>query len=458
VLIRNSIDDLAELQVSDGGWGWCSSNDSAPFLSGYVLLALAKAEQAGFSGDQSVINKAVLYIERQLVSAKKLLDPGTANRQAFFLYVLSELDEVPADAVANLFEEGRDLLEPYGKGLLLLAMDKAGLDGPMGNTLIADLNNSVVLSASGAHWEDSVPDWFNLSSDIRNTAIILDALVRVDPQNVLAPAAARWLMVARTAEHWPTGQQTAWSIQALANWMAASGELDANYSYDLAINASSKADGAFDAGDLTGSISAIASIDELLLDEVNFIDIQRGEGPGRLYYTAFLDSFIDAEGLEPVNRGISVERNYYDAACDPEETACDQIDEIEAGQQVRVELTIITPNDLVYAIIEDPIPAGTEALDPGLETTAADTSPTFERIEDQIPFGFWGWWYFDTVEFRDDRVRILSDFLPAGTYQYSYTLQSTIPGEYQVPPTIARQEFFPDVFGRSSGEIFSILP
>jgi hypothetical protein len=46
--------------------------------------------------------------------------------------------------------------------------------------------------------------------------------------------------------------------------------------------------------------------------------------------------------------------------------------------------------------------------------------------------------------------------LPAGTYQYSYTLQTTIPGTYQVNPATARLEFFPDVFGRSNGFLFEI--
>ena len=57
-----------------------------------------------------------------------------------------------------------------------------------------------------------------------------------------------------------------------------------------------------------------------------------------------------------------------------------------------------------------------------------------------------------------ERVVFLSDFLPAGTYQYSYTLQTTIPGRYQVIPATAREAFFPEVFGRSDGFVFEIEP
>jgi uncharacterized protein YfaS (alpha-2-macroglobulin family) len=179
-------------------------------------------------------------------------------------------------------------------------------------------------------------------------------------------------------------------------------------------------------------------------------------GSGRLYYTAFLDSFVNAETVESTSQGITVQRFYYDAACDREVLDCQPIDRIVAGQRVRVELSIIAPNDLLYALIEDPIPAGTEAIDPGLETSASGLAGTTSRSDATYHLGYWGWWYFNRIEYRDEKVLFLSEFLPAGTYQYTYFLQANIPGEYQVRPATAMQEFFPDVFGRSDGMLFTV--
>ncbi len=80
---------------------------------------------------------------------------------------------------------------------------------------------------------------------MRNTAIIIDALVRAQPQNNLLPGAVRWLMVARQAQHWSTSHETAWSILALTNWMAATGELEANFDYTLAVNLQPEIQGTF---------------------------------------------------------------------------------------------------------------------------------------------------------------------------------------------------------------------
>ena len=58
---------------------------------------------------------------------------------------------------------------------------------------------------------------------------------------------------------------------------------------------------------------------------------------------------------------------------------------------------------------------------------------------------------------RDDRVVLFADYLPAGTYEYVYTFRATLPGEYQVIPTTAQEFYFPEVFGRADGRLFTIV-
>ncbi len=140
---------------------------------------------------------------------------GEANRQAFFLYVLAESGKDMGDEADALVDAHRGLLDPYAKALLILAYDAAGAQGANQQTLLADLNDEVVLSATGAHWEDAEQDFFNLNSDVRGTAMVIDALSLVEPDNALLPNAVRWLMAARTAQIWSTGHETAWSILAL---------------------------------------------------------------------------------------------------------------------------------------------------------------------------------------------------------------------------------------------------
>ena len=77
-------------------------------------------------------------------------------------------------------------------------------------------------------------------------------------------------------------------------------------------------------------------------------------------------------------------------------------------------------------------------------------------MDQETLYGYWGWWYFNRVEFRDEEVAFYSEFLPAGTYRYTYFLQPVIPGDFQVIPATAREQYFPEVFGRSEGFLFTI--
>ena len=451
------IDRLESLQKSDSGWGWCYSPDSNAWLTAYALLSLLKAEEAGYGIDQTTLNDGIGYLQRQLRNPDSLDTASGANRQAFFIYVLAESGLDMVDDADALFEAQRGLLDPYAKALLSLAYEANGTTNDNQATLLADLNESVVLSATGAHWQDAVQDYDNLNSDIRGTAMVVDALARTQPDTAFAPQAVNWLMVARRAARWPSSHETAWSIFALTDWLVATQELEAAYDWRLNVNTESVADGSFSQANITDNVWQSIPMDELVPGDVNFFNFERGSGNGRLYYNMYLNAYLPAESVAATSRGFTVQRAYFDAACDPESETCLPIDSVEPGEQVRVELTVIVPDNSVFVVVNDPVPSGTEAIDPGLNTTSANLSSSGGRVDEQPnPYGYWGWQTFNRVEYRDEEVRFYADYLPAGTYQYSYYLQATIPGVYQVMPTQAKQAYFPEVFGRSDGMKFTI--
>ena len=460
-VVHASIGQLEDLALPDGGWGWCSSVESDPWLTAYALYGLAQAREVGYTVRAKVLEDAANYLVVNLTVPSVELTAFQVNRQAFFLYVLAQLDADIVPDLDRLVTENRTLLDPYARALVASAYAQLGVTDSRVQTLLGDLNDSAVVSATGTHWEDASRDFRNLNSDVRGTAVIVKTLAELEPDNPLLPGAVRWLMNARTASAhgaplWSTSHETAWTIFSLTEWLVASGELEANYDYNLDVNLQPVTDGRFTTSSITDSRTFALPISDLLLEDANFFNFGRGAGDGRLYYTMHLNSSIDMAFVSPVNRGVSVERVYYDADCDPEAESCEPITEIEAGQQVRVVLTIIAENDLLYAMIEDPIPAGTEALDPGLNINSANQGGEVNRVDEAYRFGYWGWWFFNQIEYRDEQVVFLANFLPAGTYQYSYFLQATIPGEYQVRPTFARQTFFPEVNGRSAGLRFTI--
>ena len=155
------------------------------------------------------------------------------------------------------------------------------------------------------------------------------------------------------------------------------------------------------------SVKLMVEVGDLLKDQANELLIDRSEGPGVLYYTAHLRTFLPVPEIEPINRGVIVQRRYV--SHDTGET----VTQANVGDLIEVRLTIIAPNNLHYAVIEDPIPAGTEGVDPNLATSQQiGTRPGLDN-SDPLSQG-WGWWWFSNIEFRDEKVVLYSTYLPAG--------------------------------------------
>ncbi|HQJ10452.1 MAG TPA: hypothetical protein PLQ85_10880, partial [Anaerolineae bacterium] len=60
------------------------------------------------------------------------------------------------------------------------------------------------------------------------------------------------------------------------------------------------------------------------------------------------------------------------------------------------------------------------------------------------------------TEMRDEKVTLFATYLPRGTYEYTYIMRAGVAGEFRAMPAVAYQMYFPDVFGRSDGGVFTI--
>jgi hypothetical protein len=342
-----------------------------------------------------------------------------------------------------------------------MALDRLGRPRTKIDTLLSDLVNESIQSATGMHWEEANYDGWAMNTDTRSTAVILDAFVALDPENALLPNVVRWLMVARKSGIWETTQETAWALVSLTDWMVATGELDADYAYGVLWGGVQKLEGAATKETVRDSATVSIPGSELSTSDRHALTVFREEGPGVLYYTAHLNLQLPADEVGALARGIIVTRQYAPSDCGLD-AACPDVKEARVGETYEVRLTITAPNDLYYVVVEDPLPAGCEAVDTTLDTTSVlDTGPSIRRESSSgtsMRYPWWWWRWYSRSELRDEKVALFADYLPAGTYTYRYTVRAVQPGEFKVLPAIAREFYFPEVFGRSEGRAFTVLP
>jgi alpha-2-macroglobulin len=124
------------------------------------------------------------------------------------------------------------------------------------------------------------------------------------------------------------------------------------------------------------------------------------------------------------------------------------------GDLVLVDLTLVTPAARKFVVIDDALPAGLEAVDPKLLTSAdwLRTSGIDEAADSGAATDDEASSYAVTSarsEVRDDRVLFFIDELPAGLAHYRYLARATTLGRFVLPPTRVEEMYTPEVFGRT---------
>ena len=191
-----------------------------------------------------------------------------------------------------------------------------------------------------------------------------------------------------------------------------------------------------------------------------------GPGSGAVFYYLTLTEIPATPPVTPVDRGIRVERWYENFDTGKPVTS------VMEGELVRVRLRITAPTARYFLVLDDPLPAGLEAVDLSLRTASAMPGPGAKAATEQADheesseeesggwgYGTWdsGWWSpFDHRELRDDRVVYSASVLWAGSFTASYVARATTAGTFIRPPAHAEEMYNPAVSGRSDGGTFEV--
>lgn len=458
--LAGGLQRLYTLQNLDGGWGWWGEGESQPYLTAYVIQGLTEASKAGYGVDQQAYASGIAYLEAALdgdalrIGAEK---SWRADARAYILFVLAEAGQPDRGRTIALYDT-RAWLDNYGRAYLLMTLDVLSGEEDRTRTLVADLMSSAILQPTSAHWEERSHAYWTMSSDARTTALALQALVRVDPDNFLIPNAVRYLMSLRDRGHWQSTQETAITLMALAEYIVQSGELEGDYSYRVSLDDATLRESAVNRDNLADPVEVVFALAQLRAGADNQLTIQRQatggqSGAGRLYYTLRMRTFTDANAVEPLDRGIGVTREYIAVDTATLTPTGELVSQARLGDVVQVRLTLTVPDDVVYLAVEDMLPAGLEPLDSSLKTvSAAAQDPMVMPSLESLPY----WWFFGQSEIHDDRVALFADVLPQGTYHYTYLARAVTPGVFQTLPATAYQMYAPEVFGRSAGALFTV--
>ena len=456
---------LAQMQNADGGFAfWERGDESVPYVTAYVVSALAQARAKGFDIPAQLIEQAKPYlrdIERHMPDRDYSPDTRRAIG-AFALYVRKQIGDLDVAKGQRLLRDagGPDKVSMETNGWLLATFAGNAAAKSERDAIVRHALNNVSETAGAANFTTSYRDGAHLllASAHRVDAVMLDALIQDQPASDLIPKLVTGLLAGRKGGRWLNTQENTFALLALDRYFQTYEKTAPSFVARVWLGTDYAGDLAF-RGRSTKSFQINVPMQDVAMHDKQALTIQK-DGAGRLYYRIGMRYAPASLQLAPADYGFVVERR-YEGIDDPKDVTRDAqgVWHVKAGARVRVKLAMVNDNRRYHVALVDPLPAGLEPLNPSLATTAPIPASTSTGDDVGSARRGYGWWYgpwYQHQNMRDERVEAFAAELYEGVHHYEYAARATTPGTYVIPPAKAEEMYMPETFGRSGSDRLSI--
>ncbi|MGE5344268.1 MAG: alpha-2-macroglobulin family protein [Candidatus Omnitrophota bacterium] len=448
----NELLTLMPQYQSGGGFKYYpDSCCTSPYLTCYAAEFLLDARAHGYAVDATMVKDAEAYLRQTANMAVDTRYPYSRNVwflvQSYAAYVLARDHVLMKDAINNLFEV-RDRIPLSGLAFLVKALDlKNDLPAYMQPVLAKTMVNKMKDEATTTHFENQEDGsfvWVH-ESNVKTTAEILDAFLRVYGKFPYAEKIARWLANTTNQKRDLSTQDRIRLFLAFATYYRTFEQETPGFVAEVLFNGASVVKDTFNARELTARTHTVP-LAPYAPGETIQAAFQK-QGGGTLYYL-FRMTYAPAGNVEAMDRGFRVEKTYKKLDGTPvgNNTNNNNTNIFEAGEKYLVEVTVHTTMERSFVMLSDPIPAGLKVVNPNFETSSAvDLAKT---TRDNEWNAYWGKFYRSEIYF--DRIDVFADYLRKGTHTWKYLVIATNAGNYAVPPTVVTDMYHLDVFGRNA--------
>jgi hypothetical protein len=438
---------LVELTTyqSDGGlFGYWPGSVGDVQLTGDALEFLAMAEQQKIVVDKAVKKKAQDALKAALRSdyAWGSWSSFRPSLQAGALRALVRGGDVDEHYLADLMRTRSNLDATSRADLALAMLGKASTFGSDLSTLKGELWTSVTFQLVDgkrvvAGLNDPRSQWGSafLGSPTSSLATVLEALVRLDPQNPdLLPLVQALLKRGAGQRGFGSTYDNRRAIAALVTWLDKA--ITETATTKLVLN------------DKTFTLDGAVKVARYDVDATTAPQAQATGQPvrARVRYRYQPETPGDRQAAQKAGFLVDRSMTIYPASA-PEGTAPQRLDDVRAAErtlstgdvvEIHARFTVDKLRHNIAFVV--PFAAGLEPLNPALATASSDAQPA-ER-DSTTPL---------YVERLDHEVRYYFSSLAAGTYAFHFRAKAITPGSYVHPGAYAELMYDESVRGSSDG-------
>uniref|UniRef100_A0A7V3RHS4 Alpha-2-macroglobulin n=1 Tax=candidate division WOR-3 bacterium TaxID=2052148 RepID=A0A7V3RHS4_UNCW3 len=449
--VQKVLDEVPQYQTYNGGFlyfkeGCCP----CPYLSAYTMFVLKRAFDAGYRIDQRIIEKGKEFLK--LVLRWEDVDwtypyniYAKLTTKAFCLYSLAIWGETSEAGYANRLFERREQIPVFGKTLLLKAGRIFGLGNRFENEIVRAITNKVKLSHTTAHFEEDELRGWTFPSPAKVTGFVIQTFIELDIDFPYKDQTIRWLVQERGKKTKPTTHENAFVFDAFQTYYKKYEKEEPNFVARIILGEKEILKETFKGRINEAPRRFMLSLDEIEKNKLLPIKISK-LGTGRLYYTLRM-SYAYKENPIPFDEGFYLWREILTIDGKP-------IDRFKRGEIYKVVLHIVVPETRIFAVVEDPLPAGFEPVQTSFATESKAIQEQFWK-EQYKEKGHW-WGSFDHEEQYDDKMLFFAQELFPGEHTQVYFVRAGTRGRFLSPSARAEEMYSPEVFGSTSQSYIKI--
>ena len=464
-MVKAGVKRLTSMQNPDGGWGWFSGGKghSWPHTTAVVVRGLGVAAENGVGIAPSVLEKGRAWLQRyekhqvqRIINHRDKVDtrdrkPYADNLDAYVYAVLADAGKDNAQMREFLYRD-RQRLAAYSRALIGLAYHKLGHEAKrdmvlrnIDQLLVEDEDNETAWLnlGAGGYW------WYWYGSEYETHAYYLKLLAAVEPKSRKASRVVKYLLNNRQhGTYWKSTRDTALCIEAMADYLRASGEAKPDMTVELWLDGRKVKEERITAENLFAFDNKLVLRGDGVKSGEHTVEVRR-RGKGPVYFNAYLTNFTLEDFIERAGLEIKVNRKVYrlhreDATAKVAGSRGQVVDQkvekwrreelknlaqLKSGELVEVELEIESKNDYEYIMFEDMKAAG------------------FEPVDVRSGYVWDGLGAYR--EMRDERVTFFVRWLARGKHSIAYRTRAEIPGRFSALPTKASAMYAPELKANS---------
>ncbi len=432
--IRAGVERLSDYQHEDGGWGWWQTDDSATFMTAYVVAGLAQAKAAGYAIPEERLRNGVAWL------AKNTPMDIQADLRAYSVYAMTLAGGAPPEMVSSL-AANQAKLSHYGLALYGLTLDARNDNRAAG--VAQALAARVTESGAEAYWQSDQDPLMEFAIDAspEATAYAMKLLARRLPASPLLPKAALYLVNHRNEGYWwSSTKQTAMVIYGLLDYLKASGELKPDFTVKVEAGGRTLIEKRFTAADALSPVPASLRLKagELAAGEQRLTISQSGKG--RLYWSARAEAYAPAANLQRTGSiALNAVRELFKLV--PEQSGGKIVYRLQplsgpvTNGDVLASRVTVSGGEWRYLMIEDPIPAGCENIE----------RDNLYEVPNRP-----SWWRYGYTrrELRDDRAVYFETYFN-GQQEFFHLMKVVNAGSFGVSPVRVEPMYQPQRFATS---------